>query len=182
VDLKREYQGLSREQLLEEAYQKGGNYVRNTGGCASCTMAALRDILGFDAGLVKASTSLSGGTAEQFLGTCGVLSAGVLVLGHYIGRPAEKMSDKESIQENREAVKVSHETAQKLADKFVKEYGTVTCSGLHRKLLGRIFCLTDKEELGKFVNLGGMEVAADIVGKGARWVMEVLLDEGIIKL
>jgi hypothetical protein len=181
MEIVEQYRGLSRKKLLELGYQKGHDYLINSSSCAPSTVAALHDILGFDPVLVKASTSFSGGTASQYLGTCGVLSGGILVLGYYIGRPLNKMSDKMRLQDNIEALRLPNKVAQKLADKFIQEYGTFICAHLHRKMIGRIFCLTDELEEEKFKNLGGSQVAADIVGKGVGWVIEIMIDNGIIE-
>ena len=182
MKVKREYAGLTREQLLEKAYQKGSDYLKNSGACSASTVAALHDILGFDPVLVKASTALSGGTAEQFLGSCGVLTGGILVLGYYNGRPIEQMSNKERIQENVDASQVSYASSMKLTDKFVAKYGTFICNQIHRQKLGRIFYAFDKDESVKFGAAGGPQLAAEIVGNGVCWVLEVLLDEGLIEL
>ena len=182
MKLKKEYAGLTREQLLEKAYQRGHDYLENSGACAASTVAALHDILGFDPLLVKVATALSGGTAEQFLGTCGVLTGGILVLGYYNGRPIEQMSDKERIQENMDALKAPYGSSMKLADKFVDKYGTFICTHLHRQRLGRVFSPFEEDEAVKFKEAGGPQLAAEIVGNGVCWVLEVLLDEGIIEL
>jgi hypothetical protein len=182
MKVRKEYQGLSRQDLLDELEKKGRGYFVNSTGCAPCTVAALYDVLGFDAMLVKAATGLSGGTAEQFLGACGVLSGGVTVLGYYFGRPIEKMSDTECIQANIEAIKRPFEIAGLLADRFIKEYGTFICAGIHRQLFGRIFCLTDPDEVEKFNKADGLAKGSEVVGRGARWVMEILLDKGVVEL
>jgi len=182
MKVRKEYQGLSRQELLDKVEEKGRGYLVNSMACAPCTVAALYDVLGFDAVLVKAATGLSGGTAEQFLGTCGALSGGVTVLGYYFGRPIEKMSDKEYIQANADAIKLPFEIAELLADRFVKEYGTFVCAQIHRQLFGRIFCLTDPDEVEKFKKADGLTKAAEVVGKGARWVTEILLNKGVVEL
>ena len=182
MKVKKEYAGLTREQLLEKAYQKGHDYLVNSGACAASTVAALHDIVGCDPLLVKVATALSGGTAEQFLGSCGVLTGGILVLGYYNGRPLEKMSDKERIQENVDASQVPYASAMKLTDKFVAKYGTFICNQIHRQKLGRIFYPFEKDESVKFGAAGGPKLAAEIVGNGICWVLEVMLDEGILEL
>jgi hypothetical protein len=92
------------------------------------------------------------------------------------------MSDKTRIQENIDALKSPFEIAEMLADRFIKEYGTFTCAQIHRRMLGRIFYLPDKDEMEKFKGLGGLKLAADVVGKGVGWVIEVLIDNGIIEV
>ena len=182
MKVKKEYQGLSRQELLDKVKEKGYGYLVNSLCCAPCTVAALYDLLDFDAGLVKATTALSGGTAAQVLGTCGVLSGGITVLGHYFGRPIEMMSDKEPIQTNQDANKLPIKIGGLLADRFVKEYGTFICAQMHRLFFGRFYNFRDPDEDEKFKQLGYRKKVGDVVGNGAQWVMEILLDEGAVEL
>ena len=57
-------------------------------------VAAIHYIIELDDVLVKAATSLCGGTAEQFLGTCGTLSGGIMVLVYFFGRAVDSISYK----------------------------------------------------------------------------------------
>jgi len=182
MKLRQEYQGLSRQELLDKAYEAGVKYHKNSLGCSQCTVAALRKLLGFDDVVVKVATSLAGGTALQYSGACGALAGGVIVLDYYFGRPVENVSDKETIQDNLDRLYSAFKAPQLLADKFVNEYGTIICSQLHRQFLGRIYYLLDPEEKGKFVKAGGSEKCDEVVGKAARWVTEILLDKGAIEL
>jgi hypothetical protein len=182
VRVRVKYKGLSRQELLDEVQNKGYNYAINYNACAPSTVAALYDVLDFDAALVRAVTPLSGGTAEQFLGTCGILTGGLTVLGYYFGRPIEKMSDREYIQANIDALKTPYEIGGLLADRFIKEYGTFICAQIHRQIFGRTFCLSDPGEAEKYMKVGGLAKSAEIVGKGTRWVMEILLDKGALEL
>ena len=186
MKVREEYQRLSREELLDKIEGKGHMYITNSRACAQCTVAALYDILGFDAKLVKAASGLSGGTALQCLGTCGALSGGIIVLSYYIGRPIEKMSDEEYIQANVDALKIPSEIAGALADRFVEEYGTFICAHIHRILYGRIFCLTDPDEAAKFEAIGAhsdpTKSCCAVAGKAARWVMDILLENGAVLL
>ena len=182
VQVKDKYKGMSRQQLLDAAQKEGSNYTINSLSCAGGTVAALYDILDFDAALVRAISMFAGGTAEQFLGTCGALSGGLAVLGYYFGRPIEKMSDREYIQANIDALKTPYEIAGLLADRFIKEYGTFICPQLHRNFYGRIFYLSDPDEVEKYNQLGGLKKSGELVGKGVRWVMEILLDRGALEL
>ena len=176
------YQYLSREELLDKAYELGFNYAENCESCSQSTVAALHELLGFDDVVVRVATSLCGGSAEQFLGTCGALSGGIMVLDYYFGRPVEKMSYQEHLQVNLDALETPIQAAELLADKFVKEYATIICAQLHRQLFGRIYYLRDPDERKKFLEAGNSSKCCRIVGNAARWVMEILLDEGAIEL
>jgi hypothetical protein len=182
VKVREKYQGLPRQELLDKAYELGVGYLENAGSCSQSTVAALHEILGFDDMVVKVATSQEGGTARQFMGACGAVAGGVIVLDYYFGRPVENMSYKESIQANRDKLEAASKPPMLLVDKFVKEYGTYTCIQMQRHLFGRIYCLTEPNEWEKFVEAGNVEKCDDVVGKAVRWVIEILLDEGAIEL
>ena len=185
VRVREGYRGLTREQLLDKAYELGVNYEINSYSCSQCTVKALHEILGFEDMLVKAATSLCGGVAFQLLGTCGGLSAGIMVLDRYLGRPAERMSDKEVIPENIEPLFGAQSVARLLYNKYVEEYGTITCAGIMAQLFGRLFYFEDQDEFAKFEAAGAHtnpEKCVRIVGNAARWVMEILMDKGVVEV
>ena len=178
------YQGLSREELLDKVQELGANYEKFTGGCSQAPVAALHDILGFDELLVKTSTSLCGGSALQFVGTCGALSGGIMVLDYYFGRPAEYLSAEETIQSNCSKLDTAVEAPRLLAARFVKEYSTIICTHLQLKLFGRIFYNADPDELNKYLKAGGHsdpQKCIGITGNVARWVLEILMDKGVVQ-
>jgi C_GCAxxG_C_C family probable redox protein len=179
------YRGLSRQELLDKAYQLGFNFEKNNYSCSQSTVAAIHELLDIDDVVVKVATSLSGGTAEQFSGSCGSLVGGLMVLGYFFGRPAEKMSPDERKKSNIDALFVSFPAPQAFADKFWKEYGTILCPHIQRQLFGRTWWLLDTEELAKFEKAGGHsdpDKCCHVVGTAARWVMEILLDKGAVKI
>ena len=183
--VREKYRGLSRQELLDKVYELGSDFEKNSGSCSQSTVAALHELLDIDDVLVKASTSLCGGSAEQFLGTCGTLSGGIMVLDYFFGRPVEKMSYQERIQANIDALHSAFETPLLLADKFVNGYGVIICAQIQRQLFGRFFYLLDPDEREKFVEAGGTsdpDKCRRVVGNAARWVIEILLDKGAIKL
>ena len=183
--VREKYRGLSRQELLDKAYELAFNFEKNSYCCSQSTVAGLYELLGFDDVVVKVATPLSGGTAEQFSGTCSALAGGLMVLGYYFGRPAEKMSYQERIQANVDALFASFPASQLLADKFWKEYGTIICPHIHRQLFGRTWWLLDPDELNKFEAAGGHsdpKKCCHVVGTAARWTMEILLDKGAVEL
>jgi len=183
--VREKYQGLSRQELLDKAYELGFNLEKNNYSCSQSTVAAIHELLDIDDVVVKVATSLSGGTAEQFTGTCGSLVGGLMVLGYFFGRPAEKLSPYEKKQPNIDALFATFPAPQAFADKFWKEYGTILCPHIQRQLFGRTWWLLDSDELDKFEKAGGHsdpDKCCHIVGTAARWVMEILLDKGTVEL
>jgi len=178
--VREKYRGLSRQELLDKAYELGFNFEKNNYSCSQSTVAAIHELVEMDDVVVKVATSLSGGTAEQFSGTCGALSGGLIALAYFFGRPVQKMSYREQIDSNIETMMVAFEPPERLADRFWQENGTIICSQIHRRLFGRIFYLNDEEEMRKFDDLGGHSdpnKCRRIVGNTAKWVMEILLNK-----
>ncbi len=183
--VREKYRGLSRQELIDKAYELGFNFEKNSYSCSQSTVAAVHELLNIDDVVVKVATSLSGGTAEQFSGTCGALSGGVVVLAYFFGRPVDKLSPQERKQTNIDALFASFPAPQLLADRFWKEYGTILCPHIQRQLFGRTWWLLDPDDLDKFEKAGGHsdpDKCCHIVGTAARWVMEILLDKGAVEL
>ena len=184
AELNREYRGLPRQVLLDKVYELAANYDRFSGSCSQTVVAALYEILGFDDCIVRAATSLCGGTAVQNIGTCGALAGGVMVLDYYFGRPVQYLSDKETIEGNNERLQASFESPRLLASIFIGKYGTITCSHLQLRLFGRLFYTADPDEYEKYLKAGGhsdISKCIGVVGNVARWVLEILLDRGVVQ-
>ena len=184
--LRQKYQGLSRQELLDKAYELGFNYEKNAHSCSQSTVATFRELLGIDDIVVKVATSSAAGQAAQIVGTCGGLIGGTMILDYFFGRPVENMSYQEFIQDNEDSLMDAVEVAKLLYDKYVREYGTIICPHIQVQLFGRHYYLGDPDEVEKFLEAGGhsdsKKSACHIVGNATRWVMEILLDKGTIKL
>jgi hypothetical protein len=63
-----------------------------SGGCSQYTVAALREVLGFEDIIVKIASSSCGGQAGFSAGTCGGVIGGTIVLDYYPGRPVDMVS------------------------------------------------------------------------------------------
>ncbi|MBA7656179.1 hypothetical protein ES703_64094 [subsurface metagenome] len=97
------------------------------------------------------------GSAMQFLGTCGTLTGGTVVLDYYFGRPVENLSDKEFVEANIDRLFAAYEVAMLLVNKFVDEYGSFICAQMHRQFFRRIYCGADPEEMKKFEEAGNVK-------------------------
>ena len=179
--VREEYRMLSPQELLQKVYELGVAYEMNSFSCSQSTVASLYRVLDFPDALVKASCSNAGGTALQIIGTCGGLVGGIMVLDYFFGRPFEHMSDREMIQDpNIKELFDAQPIARALCDKYVEEYGTITCANIQRQLYGRFFSLEDEDEFRKLDEAGGHsnpEKCPHIVGNAARWAMEILLEK-----
>jgi len=180
IKINQTYIGLSHELLLDRAEELGYNVTKNSGSCSQSTVAALKYILDFDPMLVKASTSLCGGTAVQHLGTCGALAGGIMVLDYYTGRPPDKVSCEEYIPENWDILKQAFSGPKSLTDRFINKYGSILCPQLERNLYGRIYYGSDPDEARKKKEKQEIIAPNDcfgIVADVCRWVMDILLQD-----
>ena len=80
MNLSEKYRNLSREQLLQKAYDLGVSLKKYSGSCSQCTVAALREILGFKSIIVKIATSSCRGQAGLSTAACGGMIGGTIVL------------------------------------------------------------------------------------------------------
>jgi C_GCAxxG_C_C family probable redox protein len=185
MKVKEQYQNLSREELLNKVYELGRDFEINSTSCSQSTVAAINEVLGLGDTIVKVSTSLCGGTAFQLLGTCGGLAGGIMVLDYFFGRPVENMSSEHVVQENWDKLFTAQAVARELVNKYVKEYGTFTCAGIMGKKFGRLYFFEDPDEWKKFEAAGAHtdpDKCAGTVGKASRFIMEILLDKGIVEV
>lgn len=184
--VKDKYQGLSRQELLDKVYDLGFNFEKYSESCSQTTAIALHEILDIDDVVVKVATSVCAGHAGEVIGTCGALIGGTMVLDYFFGRPAENMSYQERIEANMEPLVNAIEVAHSLYDKYFKKYGTILCPHIHVQLYGRHYYFLDPDEMEKFNKAGGHsdpeKSCCMVVGTAARWVMEILLDKGVVEL
>jgi C_GCAxxG_C_C family probable redox protein len=166
----------SIEEAAEKAYQLGKEYEKTYRGCSQCVIAALQDVL--DArndDVFKAATGLAGGTGLTCDSGCGAYMGAVLVLGSLLGRERNKFSDPEGVRFK------THKLVRKFRDQFIREYGSVICRDIQTKVLGRYYYLPDPQEFEKFHNAGAHDIhCPEVVGKAARWMTEIVLEEGLL--
>ena len=177
----KEYQSLTRDEILNKVYDLGSNYVRHSHSCSQCVVAAYHDILGIDEVIVKTATSSCGGQADSILGTCGALIGGTMVLDYFFGRGIDQMSSKVDVDATPmfDAVEI----AEILRSKFIEEFGDIHCAQIQQKLFGRFFYVLDPDEMQKLqeaMDKSSPKNCLYVVGSSARWVMEILLDKGVV--
>jgi C_GCAxxG_C_C family probable redox protein len=183
--LKSAYTGLSREQLLDKAYELGFDFEKYSHSCSQSTVAAMRQMLDMDEVVVRIATSSAGGQAGRVTGTCGALVGGTIVLDYFFGRPAADMSHTDDGNANVTALHEAVAVAGILFDKFIEGHGTIICPHLQTRLFGRPFFISDEQEMAKFEQIGGHgnpeKSCCWVVGNTSRWVMEVLLDKNVVR-
>ncbi len=161
----------TREQLLEEAYQRAYCYEAERGSCPQCVLAALYETLNIgDPTCIQAIDALAGGTALSTEGTCGALVGGLVAISSIVGRTYENFS----AGERKRRV---FQYGKKLYDLFIAEYGSPVCKDVHVKLFGRSYNLLDPKEYKAFEDAGAhVDKCPSVSGNVARWAAEIILD------
>ncbi len=159
--------------ILEKAFELGFEYEEQYMGCSQCIVAAIQDL--FDKkndDVFRAASGLAGGVGLCGDGCCGAYTGGVMVLSQLHGRKRDNFQDPQRTRRK------SFDLAKKLHDKFIAEYGTVICRDIQQKIFGRPYYIRDADEYAKFEKAGAhLEKCPTVVGNGARWVAEILMEE-----
>ena len=135
-----------RKELVDEVYNLAFKYEAELGSCPQCVLAALYETLDIgDPDIIKAVDALAGGTSLSTEGTCGALIGGLVAISSIVGR---EYNDFKEGKRKRLVFKYS----KKLYDKFVNEYQSPVCKGVHKKIFGRTFNLLDKNDYIEFEN------------------------------
>lgn len=169
-------ENAERVERLRTAYEKGYEYEKRHHGCAQCAMAALFDATDQrDPGLFQATSAFAGGVGLSGDGVCGGYAAGVLWMGNNVGRRFEYFGGDKAAQYK------SFQMAQKLRDRFLESYGSVTCRHIHESILGRPYILRSKKVRDEFEAAGAHEDrCTSVVAMAAMWTTDLLLQEGYL--
>ncbi len=162
---------------VKNAYERGFSNELNIRGCAQCAIRALGEATGkVEKGLFQAASGLSGGIAIIGDGSCGGYTGGVLYMGSYAGRRLDYLDDGDKIAQYK-----SYEMSQKLHDRFMETYWSVTCSEIHKQIFGKAYSLRTKAVRNDFEEAGGhLDKCTTVIAMASSWVMELLMEEGFI--
>ena len=161
------------EEFLQKAFDLGFEYEKVYRGCSQCVLAAIQDLFEKkNDEAFRAASALAGGVGSCGDGCCGAYSGGVMAFSQLYGRTRENFLDPDRTR------KKATDLAKKLHDRFIAEYGSVICRDIQQKIFGRAFYLRDADDYAKFEKAGAHEEKCPtVVGKGARWVAEILVEE-----
>ena len=98
----------------------------------------------------------------------GALLAGAMALGMKHGRGKSELEDTDKLFS-------SMENVGELYQRFENEFGSVMCREIREKLLGEYIDTKIPSEYERAVSLGLYEKCADLAGKTARIVAELML-------
>ncbi len=167
---------LVTDARIEKAYQLGAENERVYRGCGQCVLAALQDSFGIvNKDVFKAASAFAGGVGLTGDGCCGAYLGSAMVLSSLRGRVKDDFADPQGLRQE------SFRLVRRLRERFIGEYGSVTCRDIHTKILGRPYYIADADEMAKFDEAGGhSEKCPEVVGKAARWAAEIIVEEGLL--
>ena len=155
--------------ILQEAYDAGFAFERDYGGCAQCAIGALYKLFPElrNDDIFRSASALGGGVGLTTKSGCGALAGAVMVIGQLTGRTLDNIADPGKRRF------VAYRIGQKLVNKFLEEYGTVTCEKIQEKLMGRSFNMY--EEWNELLAAGGHSTACTtVVGNATKWAAEII--------
>lgn len=165
-----------RVAALRTAYEQGFFYEKTYHGCAQCALASMFDVSrDRDPVLFQATSAMAGGVGLTGDGICGGYAAGVLWMGRYIGRRLEHFDADKTEQYK------SFEMTQKLRDRYMETYGSITCRHIHESIFDRAYILRTKAVRNEFEEAGGhADRCTSVVAMASMWTTEILMDEGFL--
>ena len=167
-----------KQELLDTAYKLGYEYLSEGKypGCALCTLAAIQDTLGIrDDTVFKAATGMSGGGGGTRIGNCGSYTGCSLVLGQLCGCDRPKQNYKDDYKKASGLVK-------KISDAFVDEYGSVICREIKIIVDDRYDYAKNTEGISQKLKTEALAKCSTVVAKGTQWAVELILEEGLVKV
>lgn len=163
----------SKDDILEKVYEKGYYYEGKYRGCAQGVMAALSALFNINETVFKVASGFSGGIADEAKGTCGAFAGSIMVISYFFGRNRENYGLSGSKFKYRELIR-------KLRRRFLETYGGETCPAIQMFMFGKKYDMSDPNEAIAFEEAGAhRDKCTHVVGTAAKWVTEILLDEGI---
>lgn len=157
------------DEAIEKAAELAFIYERTYYGCSQTTLAALIEAFGVGGpDLLRASTCLAGGVALHG-NVCGVLTAGLMMIGYLEGR-----DDLQMFAQYQRAM----DRGKILYQRFEERFGTVQCPEIHKLKLGRAFNLLRQEERDELHRrMAETDDACQAVARdGARMAAELVAD------
>jgi mannitol-1-phosphate 5-dehydrogenase len=154
-----------------QAYDLGFKYEKVYHGCGQCSFAAITEVLGnFSPDVFNAATGLCGGIGLKNDAACSAFTGGAMAIGLLYPRRRENFDG------DRENKYTAFDLVQQLREKFIQEFGSITCGCVHEKKYGRAYDLSQKEERDVFEEAGGHGDfgCTDVVGKASQFTVEVL--------
>jgi len=167
---------MTKNELLDKIEKIAHGYESKYHGCTQCVLGAFRDILGekiITDQVFRAGSGLCGGVGCSGH-ACGTVTGGLIVISLFRGRDFHDF-------QNEEIMIKGFKLGQPLIDKTKNEYGSIDCYDIQDKLTGRHYdCWSEEDQkIAKENDMHG-KICPEVVGKAARWTMEILIDGGLV--
>jgi C_GCAxxG_C_C family probable redox protein len=168
---------MTREELLDKVEKIAHDFEFKYHGCTQCVLGAFREVLGGKVvtdSVFRAASGLCGGVGCSGH-ACGTVTAGIMVISLFHGRDYNDFQNEEKMIEG-------FKLAQPLIEKTKKEYGSMNCHAIQEKFTGKHFeCFSEQDQKEADEKYGlHTDVCPKVVGKGARWTMGILIDNGFV--
>jgi C_GCAxxG_C_C family probable redox protein len=154
------------KQLIEEARQRGRDYLVMYHGCAQATLLAVTDTLQMPVSdeVFKVMIGLSSPS-----GGCGGICGAIAAIGLRFGR------SRDDYRENPETV-LLRQTVKRVRDQFVTKYGGYLCCDIQTHLFGRSYDALDPVEREAFMQRQLYDVCPQVTEDAAGWTVEAILE------
>jgi C_GCAxxG_C_C family probable redox protein len=162
----------SRKKILDIVAKAAYDNDRAYEGCTRSVLAALQFHLQLSRsdeayeGALRASTGLAAGIARSGE-TCGALVGAIMAIGLAAG--TSHLADFDGYLRTMEA-------ARNVFGKFQAHFGTVKCSEIQSRLLGRRYDFWKAEDAEAWYKEGGLDACPGVCAVAARIGAEVILD------
>jgi mannitol-1-phosphate 5-dehydrogenase len=179
------------------AYELGFEYEKVYHGCGQCALAAVLESLTslsldmsvqetdsvksrvasrlnptrYEA-VFEAATGLAGGIGLSGDATCSAFTGAVLAFGMLYPRRRDRFDG------DRENKYRTYAMAERLRERYLERYGSLTCHDIHCHELGRAFDLRSPAERDAFEAAGAHEdKCTGVVAQAAQWAVEIIGQE-----
>ncbi|GAB6054276.1 hypothetical protein JCM17960_30960 [Magnetospira thiophila] len=157
------------DDLSQKAYARAFELDAKYGCCPQCVLTAVAETIGgVSDETIKASHGLSGGGGLMGQGACGALSGGLMALSTRKGREADKLDKGRGM--------ANFNAGRKLTERFVAEFGGVTCEDLQKQFSGRTWDFWKPEEYKGFSDARA-DRCAHATATVTKWVVEMVGDK-----
>ncbi len=166
----------SKQERIDRASTKAGDYEEMSVNCAQGTLAALQEEFGLEGGseLLKAATFFPGLMSRRE--TCGAILGGLMAMGLAFGR--DKLFDPAwSTPEANEEMFRYRQKVYRYCEAFKEAFGSTQCGVIRPLMMGRDYDTMKPEDRAQFLADGGKKKCRVPCETAARIAAEIMLED-----
>ncbi len=165
--------------ILQDAFQKGYDYLARWRACAPTVFAAVMDAIGYEnddlaTEVWKATVGLTGGTGNMAIGTCGALAGAAAAISLSFGYTKHDI-EKDVVK----MLKLNAAVAE-LGEKMMQKYRGISCQDVQFHHWGKAYRFTNQNALLEFVSMSPGKPATpecqQVTGDLAKWTVENIIE------